>query len=165
MVWGERPDRAGTAVVPGVASTAAGVGELEMTSQCEGAVTVNLKVPLRSGCSNTANIRRESGTSNCVYRYTSLSTGSTKRCRPSPVFMYGASATTVSSLAEARSGNWIRIPSETAAGSKARPLSVTLCTACVTASMKVVEPGTAVNFTVVVVPKIFPPLVRSRTTS
>ena len=79
--------------------------------------------------------------------------------------MYGASATTVSSLAAARSGSWIRTPSETAAGSRARPLSVTLWTVWVTASMKVEEPGTAVNFTVVVVPKTFPPLVRSRLTS
>ena len=97
-----------------------------MTSQCDGAVTVNLNVALRSGCSKTANMRRESGTSNWVYRYTSPSTGSTKRCRPSPVFMYGASATTVSSLCAARSGNWMRMPSETSAGSSVRPLRVTL---------------------------------------
>ncbi len=41
-----------------------GVGELLTTAQFAGAVTVNWKVALRSGCSNTANTRRESGTSN-----------------------------------------------------------------------------------------------------
>ncbi len=49
-------------------STGTGVGELETTSQCEGAVTVNVKLAFRSGCSKTANMRRESGTSNWVYR-------------------------------------------------------------------------------------------------
>ena len=53
---------------PGMVSTGTGVGELETTSQCEGAVTVNVKLALRSGCSKTANMRRESGTSNWVYR-------------------------------------------------------------------------------------------------
>ena len=43
-----------------------GVGEFEMTFQCAGAVTVNRKDALRSGCSKTAYMRRESGTSNCV---------------------------------------------------------------------------------------------------
>ena len=42
-----------------------GVGELETTFHGSGAVTVNWNVALRSGCSNTANTRRESGTSNC----------------------------------------------------------------------------------------------------
>ena len=42
----------------------AGFGELEMTCQCSGAWTVNWNVPLRSGCSNTANTRRVSATSN-----------------------------------------------------------------------------------------------------
>ena len=41
-----------------------GVTELEMTSQAPGAVTVKANVALRSGCSNTAKTRRESGTSN-----------------------------------------------------------------------------------------------------
>jgi hypothetical protein len=45
-----------------------GVGEFDTTSQRAGAVTVNANVALRSGCSNTANMRRESGTSNCEYR-------------------------------------------------------------------------------------------------
>src|SRR3546814_2942519 len=40
-----------------------GVGELETTSHGSGAVTVNWNVALRSGCSNTAYMRRESGTS------------------------------------------------------------------------------------------------------
>ncbi len=48
------------------AGAAAGVGELEITFQCAGAVTSKVKVALRSGCSNTAYIRRESATSNCV---------------------------------------------------------------------------------------------------
>lgn len=43
-----------------------GVGELEMTVQPSGAVTVNRKVALRSGCSKLANTRRASGTSNWV---------------------------------------------------------------------------------------------------
>lgn len=64
-----------------------GVGELEITVQPVGAVTVKVKVPLRSGCSKTAKTRRESGTSNWVYRYACSSTGSTKRCRPSPVLV------------------------------------------------------------------------------
>ena len=53
---------------PGAAATGTGVGELDTTSQCGGAVTVKLKLAFRSGCSKTANMRRESGTSNCVYR-------------------------------------------------------------------------------------------------
>ena len=48
------------------AGVGSGVGELEMTFQCAGAVTVNWKDALRSGCSKTAYIRRESGTSNWV---------------------------------------------------------------------------------------------------
>ena len=48
------------------ASTGAGVGEFDTTSQCAGAVTVKRNAAFRSGCSNTANIRRESGTSNWV---------------------------------------------------------------------------------------------------
>ena len=47
------------------ASSGSGVGELETTSHGSGAVTVNWNVALRSGCSNTAKTRRESGTSNC----------------------------------------------------------------------------------------------------
>ena len=43
-----------------------GVGWLDTTCQSSGAVTVNAKVALRSGCSKTVNIRRESATSNCV---------------------------------------------------------------------------------------------------
>ncbi len=73
------------AVSPSTAGS--GVGELEMTFQRAGAVTRNAKVAFRSGCSNTVNMRRESGTSNWEYRYTSSSTGSTKRCRPSPVLV------------------------------------------------------------------------------
>jgi|GEM_PF-4732118 len=45
--------------------TGFGVGELDTTTQFSGAVTVKVKVALRSGCSNTANTRRLSGTSNC----------------------------------------------------------------------------------------------------
>jgi len=51
---------------PSVTASGAGVGELENSSQVSGAVTVNWKVALRSGCSNSANTRRASGTSNCV---------------------------------------------------------------------------------------------------
>ena len=49
---------------PSAASVGSGVGELEITSHTAGAVTVKRKVALRSGCSNTAYMRRESGTSN-----------------------------------------------------------------------------------------------------
>ncbi len=48
--------------------TGVGVGELLMTSQCSGACTVYWKVPLTLGCSNTANTRRVSATSNWLYR-------------------------------------------------------------------------------------------------
>ena len=41
-------------------------GWLDTTAQCAGAVTVKRNAALRSGCSNTANMRRESGTSNWV---------------------------------------------------------------------------------------------------
>ena len=51
---------------PSWASTGSGVGELDTTSQCAGAVTVKRNAAFRSGCSNTANMRRESGTSNWV---------------------------------------------------------------------------------------------------
>ena len=44
--------------------SASGVGELETTCQCAGAVTVKVKAALRSGCSNTGYMRRLSGTSN-----------------------------------------------------------------------------------------------------
>ena len=41
-------------------------GWLDTTAQCAGAITVKRNAALRSGCSNTANMRRESGTSNWV---------------------------------------------------------------------------------------------------
>ena len=72
---------------PSVPGCGSGVGWLETTAHRAGAVTVNRNVAFRSGCSNTAYMRRESGTSNWLYRYTSPSAGSTKRCRPSPVFV------------------------------------------------------------------------------
>ena len=56
----------------------------------------------------------------------------------------------------------MRTPSLTAATSSAVPLSVTECTVLVIASMKVDDPGIAENVTVVVLPKISEPLVRSR---
>ena len=71
---------------PSATGSGSGVGWFDTTCQCAGAVTVSRYVLFRSGCSNTANIRRASGTANCVYRYASPSTGSTKRCRPCPVF-------------------------------------------------------------------------------
>ncbi len=43
-----------------------GVGELEITVQPSGAVTVKAKDAFRSGCSKQAKTRRASGTSNCV---------------------------------------------------------------------------------------------------
>ncbi len=68
-------------------SFGSGAGELEMTVQPSGAFTVNWNVALRSGCSKLAKTRRASGTSNWVYRYAWSSTGSTNRCRPSPVLV------------------------------------------------------------------------------
>ncbi len=50
---------------PSPASVGSGVGELLTTAQCAGAVTVKVNSAFRSGCSKTANMRRESGTSNC----------------------------------------------------------------------------------------------------
>jgi hypothetical protein len=61
------------------------VAPLEITFQCLGAVTCTVNVALRSGWSKQANMRLASAVSNCEYRYVSLSTGSTKRCSPSPV--------------------------------------------------------------------------------
>ena len=54
--------------VPSPCCFGSGVGEFETTFHGSGAVTVNWNVAFRSGCSNTANTRRESGTSNCEYR-------------------------------------------------------------------------------------------------
>jgi hypothetical protein len=57
---GSKLHRAGTlAQVLGL-----GGGELEMTAQCDGAVTVNVNTDLRSGCSKVVKTRRASGTSN-----------------------------------------------------------------------------------------------------
>ena len=50
---------------PSPAATGSGVGEFEITFHALGAVIVKRNVAFRSGCSNTANTRRESGTSNC----------------------------------------------------------------------------------------------------
>src|SRR6478735_10540781 len=61
---------------------------LEMTCQCAGAVTLTSKVAFKSGWSKHANIRLASAVSNCEYKYTSSSTGSTKRCSPSPELEY-----------------------------------------------------------------------------
>jgi hypothetical protein len=52
--------------LPKPAGSGSGVGWLETTCQSSGAVIVNANVALRSGCSKTANTRRESATSNCV---------------------------------------------------------------------------------------------------
>ena len=52
--------------LPRPTGSGSGVGWLDTTCQSAGAVTVNAKVALRSGCSKTVNIRRESATSNCV---------------------------------------------------------------------------------------------------
>ncbi|SHW11214.1 Uncharacterised protein [Mycobacteroides abscessus subsp. abscessus] len=78
---------------------------LEITCQWAGAVTVTSKAALRSGWSKHANIRLASAVSNCEYRYTSSSTGSTKRCNPSPVCEYSQSASTTTVLVAARPGS------------------------------------------------------------
>jgi len=51
--------------VSSVTGTGSGVGELETTFHRAGAVTEKVNSALRSGCSNTVYMRRESGTSNC----------------------------------------------------------------------------------------------------
>ena len=73
--------------MPPARDSGAGVGEFEKSCQDSGAWMLKAKVAFRSGCSKTANARRDSGVPNCVYRYVSPSTGSVIRCRPSPVFM------------------------------------------------------------------------------
>ncbi len=55
------------------------------TVQPSGARTSKRYGALRSGCSKLAKTRRASAGSYWVYRYTSPSSGSTKRCMPSPV--------------------------------------------------------------------------------
>ena len=60
---------------------------LETTCQPAGAVTVNRNVALRSGWSKQAYMRWASAVSNWLYTYTAPSSGSTKRCSPSPVVM------------------------------------------------------------------------------
>ncbi len=58
---------------------------LDHTVHSSGARTSKRKGAFRFGCSKLAKTRRESAGSYWVYRYTSPSSGSTKRCRPSPV--------------------------------------------------------------------------------
>ncbi len=53
---------------PSSAGSGSGVGAFDTTTQCEGAVTVNVKTDLRSGCSKVVNTRRASGTSIWEYR-------------------------------------------------------------------------------------------------
>src|SRR5690606_2387272 len=147
------------------AGTGSGVGALDTTCQWSGAVTVNVNVALRSGCSKTANMRRVSATSNCEYRYTSSSTGSTNRCRPSPVFMYAQSATTTSSLLACRSGSCTREFPNTSTGSSDVPLRTTSWTTGAMRSMNVDAPGSASNSTRVLDPNTSLPRVRSSSTS
>jgi hypothetical protein len=52
--------------LPSPAGSGWGVGWLEIICQSSGAVTVKVNEALRSGCSKTVNIRRESATSNWV---------------------------------------------------------------------------------------------------
>ena len=51
--------------LPSLTGSGVGDGEFETTFQSAGAVTVNVKGALRSGCSNVVYTRRASGTSNC----------------------------------------------------------------------------------------------------
>ena len=51
--------------VPSPCSAGCGVGELETTFQCAGALTVKVKTAFRSGCSKVVKTRRASGTSIC----------------------------------------------------------------------------------------------------
>ncbi len=88
--------------LPGMAATVCTVSALETTAHSTGAVTEMSKVAFRSGWSKHANMRLASAVSNCEYRYTESSVGSTNRCRPSPVFVYRQSASTTSSLRSAR---------------------------------------------------------------
>jgi len=50
---------------PSPAGRGSGVGELDTTCQPAGAVTARVNVPLRSGWSKQAYMRRASATSNC----------------------------------------------------------------------------------------------------
>ena len=52
------------AAVPPSSGVGSGVGALETTFQCAGAVTRKLNGALRSGCSKVVKTRRASGTSN-----------------------------------------------------------------------------------------------------
>src|SRR5690625_953233 len=150
---------------PSPAGTGFGVGELETTSQWSGAVTVKVKIDFRSGCSNAAYTRRASGTSNCEYKYTRSSAGSTKRCSPSPVREYGSRAVTMSSFDSARPVSSIRESTYTSRGSNSAPLNE-ICRSCAsTRSTNVEAPCGAENRTVVEERKWDSPTVRSRATS
>ena len=80
------------------------------------------------------------------------------------MLVYSWSATTVRTLCSARFGNWMRVPSATSLGSSCSPLSSTLCTVRVIASMNVLVPAVAVNVTVDVERNTSSPVVRSRAT-
>ncbi len=121
------------------------------TLQPAGAVTEKVNGAFRSGCSKLAKTRRASAGSYWVYRYTSPSSGSTKRCSPSPVRLYAQRASTTSSFSPASPSRAIRVPSKTAAGSSSRPLSVTATTSGATRSAKDAAPGSAQRKRTVVV--------------
>ena len=133
------------------------VAPLEMTCQCSGAVTVTSKVALRSGWSKHANIRLASAVSNCEYRYTSSSTGSTNRCRPSPVLEYRQSASTTTTLCSVNPTRGSPVDSSYPDTSTSTPLRVALRIASAAMSMTVSEPASASNATVVVDRKVFSP--------
>jgi hypothetical protein len=94
------------------------------------------------------------------------STGSTMRCRPSPVWLYWQSALTDSTFSASSPSSAIRESAKTAAGSRARPFRVISWTGpSVTRSAKVAVPGSAVKRMTLVEPKFSAPAVRSSSTS
>src|ERR1700754_3679643 len=141
---------------------------LQTTCQCCGAVTETWNTALRSGWSKQANIRLASAVSNCEYKYTSLSTGSTKRCRPSPVFEYRQSASTTTTFSSANPIRGTPVDSSYPETSMSTPLRGAPRTVSAAMSMTVSEPASALKVTVVVdrnvpAPGAPPPSVRSKT--
>ena len=129
---------------PGVVSAGAGVGELEMTSQCDGAVTVNVKVRLE--------VRLlEDGEHPARIRHLELGVQVdlvVHRIHEAVQALAGVHVRRVGHHREFVVRRQVRQLDPDAVGHRRpdpghAPLSVTLWTVWVTASMKVEDPGTA----------------------
>ncbi|SKX10370.1 Uncharacterised protein [Mycobacteroides abscessus subsp. massiliense] len=94
-------------------------------------------------------MRLASAVSNCEYRYTSSSTGSTKRCRPSPVCEYSRSASTTTVFVAASPSSVMPFSSSYPLTSSSTPLSSARRTVRAAISITVEAPGCAVKVTVV----------------